>query len=351
MADKTGIEWTDATWNPVTGCTRVSEGCDHCYIARTPPFRMKGRQFDGDGPGSTTGVLLHPERLGQPLRWQRPRRVFVNSLSDLFHEDVPDGYIAQVWEVMAHAPQHTFQILTKRPGRMRSWLKRWHDTTGDELVDGAPMPRGPAAVRDVYTSPRAGLFADKLDSMGTPPEGFAYPLYDWMEGPRWFPGVLPNVWLGVSVESQKWVDVRIPVLLDTPAAVRFLSCEPLLGPVDIINGIGDSWMTGLDWVIAGGESGPGARPMHPDWARSLRDQCDVAGVAFHFKQWGEWAPVPVGAHDDKAIVLWPDGVRVEGYTPGLYADGFAPMFRKGKRHAGRNLDGRTHDDFPKVVSP
>ncbi|WP_029899552.1 phage Gp37/Gp68 family protein [Nocardia brasiliensis] len=353
----TAIEWTEETWNPTTGCTRISEGCDHCYIERTPPMRMAHRRFDGPQIGASTGVLLHPDRLGKPLRWRSPRRVFVNSMSDLFHEDVPDGYIARVWEVMAQAPQHTFQTLTKRPARMRSWLKRWHDNTGDETVKGAPLPRGPEAVRAVYSSPRARLFADMLDSMGEPPEGAAYPLYDWMEGPRWFPRPLPNVWLGVSVESQRWADIRIPQLLDTPAAVRWISAEPLLGPVDIrrshcpTHDFPGGMCTfscpdrrRVDWVVAGGETGPGARPMHPDWARSLRDQCCQAGVPFFFKQWGDWAPVGVGMgifrHPEKLV------------GPPLDDMGFRQIMRRvGKKAAGRELDGRTWDEYPGVVCP
>ena len=242
----TDIEWTDETWNPVTGCTKVSPGCDHCYAERvTERFH---------GPGSFERVVLHPDRLDKPLRWRKPRKVFVNSMSDLFHEQVPDTFIGLVWQVMAETPQHTYQILTKRHARMRSFLNRWPDP-------------------------------------------------------------LPNVWLGVSVEDQKWADIRIPALLDTPAAVRFLSCEPLLGAVSLTRwlhggfGVAGPWPD-LDWVIVGGESGPGARPMRPDWARSLRDECEAADVPFLFKQWG--------------------GIRPKA--------------------GGRELDGRTWDEYPEAVS-
>lgn len=315
MGDRSKIEWTDATWGPVTGCTKVSEGCDHCY-AETIAHRFAGTKAYPNG----FEVTLRPERLDQPLRWQRPRRVFVNSMSDLFHKDVPDEYIARVFAVMALARQHTFQVLTKRPGRMRSLLS-------SEEFESA-----------VFLATE-GRF-----------EGY-------------FPWPLPNVWLGTSVENQKWADVRIPLLLDTPAAVRFLSCEPLLGPVqlDFIRyfdadaycrgcsgllspkhepscGTEPGEHSGIDWVIMGGESGPHARPMHPDWARSLRNQCVSAGVAFHFKQWGEWLTRPAGIGWDAERP--PREVR-------HFEDGLA-VGRVGKKAAGRLLDGRTWDEYPEV---
>jgi hypothetical protein len=234
---------------------------------------------------------------------------------------------------------------------MRSWVTRWHDNTGDDDVPAGPhgmppMPRGPEAVRATYTSPRARLFADMLDSMGDPPEGAAYPLYDWMEGPRYYPGVLHNVHLGVSVENQEWAQVRLPALRETPAATRFVSAEPLLGPVDLT-----PWLDTIDWVICGGESGPGARPMHPEWARDLRDQCIGAGVAFHFKQWGEWAPrgygircgVPRGRE-----ARFEDVRPAEHWFPGSVDDRFTHtvMARVGPKAAGRELDGRTWDEYP-----
>jgi protein gp37 len=283
VSDNTAIEWTDATWNPVTGCTKVSPGCDHCY-AETFAERFRGtpghyfeRGFD---------VQLRPDKLDQPLRWRRPRRIFVNSMSDLFHDDVPDEFIARVFAVMALAGQHTFQVLTKRHGRMRSLLN------SDDFLD---------------------LFGEALYTVEHPTgEETAEPISTWP---------LPNVWLGVSVENQQWADIRIPALLDTPATVRFLSCEPLLGPVDLSQWcyVSDSASV-LDWVIVGGESGRGARPMHADWARPLRDQCQTAGVPFLFKQWGEHLTVrtPSGEHQE----------------------------RVGKKAAGRELDGRTWDEFP-----
>ncbi|HMM95338.1 phage Gp37/Gp68 family protein [Phycicoccus sp.] len=346
MGDGTNIEWTDATWNPATGCTRVSPGCDHCYIDRTPPFRMNGRAFHKEGVGGSTGVLLHPDRLDQPLRWTRPRRVFVNSLSDLFHDDIPDEFIAEVFAVMALAPRHTFQLLTKRHGRLRSLL------TNPCVIDG---PSGPLTfedvVRNVAWNMRNRWLAEHPGKVPSFPKGdaFAWPL--------------PNVWVGVTVEDQTRADLRIPALLQTPAAVRFLSAEPLLGPVDLTRWLDVEVECGrrpdaLDWVIAGGESGPGARPMHPDWARSLRDQCTAAGVAFLFKQWGEWAPVP--ADTDGAVGFTPRGFftsKIE-YSSDRFPSGSTTpvgelIKRVGKKAAGRELDGVTHDGYPatKIVAP
>jgi protein gp37 len=326
VSDKTGIEWTDATWNPVTGCTKVSPGCDHCY-AET--FAERWRGTPGHHFENGFDVTLRPERLDQPLRWKRPRRVFVNSMSDLFHDSVPGGFIAQVFAVMAGAPQHTFQILTKRHARMRTLLSS-EDFAADVFM---------IAENEFAGSDR-----------------------------RW---PLPNVWAGVSVEDQKWADIRIPALVRTPAAVRFLSCEPLLGPIDLT-----AWMppgfcrwqctgcrrfysgavqefcpgcghegywcgshTGngqpngqpIGWVIAGGESGAGARPMRPEWPRKIRDGCQAAGVPYLFKQWGSHRWV---AHSvwDEATECWVDR-------------GIEPQ-RVSKKLAGRVLDGRTWDEYP-----
>lgn len=312
MGDNSKIEWTDATWNPVTGCTKVSPGCDHCYAERVTE-RFKG-------PGSFATVALHPDRLGLPLSWRKPRKVFVNSMSDLFHDDVPDEYITKVFAVMAACPEHTFQVLTKRHGRMRSLLSR--GTWGT-----------------------AGFADDVEEAMAE----FTHASLD-----RW---PLPNVWLGVSVENQHWANIRIPALLDTPASIRFLSCEPLLGPVELTakcNAWGRTWLDrigapGIDWVIVGGESGPGARLMQRDWVRSLRDECNAAGVAFHFKQWGEWAPtgtLSVGHLDD------PKERHGESDPDGIYPDlDWKRLYRRvGKKAAGRELDGRTWDEYPAVAS-
>lgn len=280
MSDNSKISWTSATWNPVTGCDSVSPGCDHCY-ARTLAERFR------DTPGHYFergfDVVLRPDKLGEPFRWRKPRRIFVNSMSDLFHSGVPDGFIAQVWDTMGQNQHHTFQLLTKRHGRMRSWIRRWADMVGDSDVPGVhglpPMPRGPEAVRTTYRSGRGVLFADMLESMGTPPPDCAYPTYDWIDGQRWWPSVLPNVWVGVSVEDQQRADLRTSALRETQAVVRMLSCEPLLGPIE-------ADLTGIGWVIVGGESGPGARPMRAEWALALHEQCKAAGVPFFFKQTG-----------------------------------------------------------------
>ena len=240
----TTIEWTDCVWNVVTGCTKVSSGCRSCY-AETIARRFWGERKFAE-------VRCHPERLNIPLHWKKPRRIFVNSMSDLFHEDVPDDFILNCLKIMKHANQHIYQVLTKRPGRMLHFMQR----VGQE--DGQ-------------------LFLDHL--MG---------------------GMMPHldhVWLGVSIEDQATADERIPLLLQTPAAVRWVSAEPLLGPADVrmylsrtnmpgfnlLPGFRDP-LPGLDWIICGAESGPHARPMDLDWARSLRDQCKVAGVKFFMKQ-------------------------------------------------------------------
>ena len=286
MSEVTRIGWTQATWNPVTGCTRVSPGCDRCYIERTPPLRMARRRFDGPGAGATTGVVLHPGRLALPTRWRAPRRVFVCSLADLFHPGVPDPYLARVWAVMALTGRHTFQVLTKRHARLRAWLS-------------GP---GRAQVQDVVTGwSRTGIRipgevggGHRYQSVPQVPAGTAATL----------PWPLPNVWVGVSAETQRWADLRVPALLAAPAAVRWISAEPLLGPIDLRAG---AWIRPdraagppdgprVSWVVAGGESGPAARAVDPHWVRSLRDQCTATGTAFFFKQWG--GPTPrTGGHD------------------------------------------------------
>lgn len=278
----TTIEWTEETWNPTTGCDRISAGCDNCY-ALTLAKRLKGMgsakyQTDGDprtsGPGF--GVAVHADALPIPLRWREPRTVFVNSMSDLFHAKVPREFVARVWNVMSRTPQHTYQILTKRPERMARIVS--------ELPDG------------LWELP------------------------------------LPNVWLGTSVESDDHVR-RADALRATPAAVRFISAEPLLGPLPSLD------LTGIDWLIAGGESGSGARPMHPDWVRDLRDRCTEAGTAFFFKQWGQYRPG--GDVAQPASWISPDGRPCSADYPDATA-----MVRVGKKAAGRVLDGRTWDQYP-----
>lgn len=270
MANKSGIEWTESTWNPVTGCTKVSQGCKNCYAERVwnrlsaPGQPYEGRPF--------TDVRCHPERLDQPLRWRRPRQIFVNSMSDLFHEGVPFEFIDKVFAVMALAWTHTFQVLTKRPERALEYLKT--------------LPS------------RAGIGKQWLVIDVSDPDR----VLGVFRGREW---PLPNVWLGVSAEDQATARERIQLLLETPAAMRFVSLEPLLGPIDL-RGIdihcptpdfGGGFCIGqcpdrrrLDWIIVGGESGPRARPMHPDWVRSIRDQCLAEQVPFFFKQWGGRTP-------------------------------------------------------------
>lgn len=325
MGDKTAIEWTDATWNPVTGCAKVSAGCKHCYAEREWPRMQKltqayaGRDF--------TDVRTHADRLDQPLRWKRPRMIFVNSMSDLFHEDVPDYFIDQVFAVMALTPQHTFQVLTKRPERMRQYFAARRK--GDPWAEAAD-----------YIADLIGMDEHPI-----------------VLEPRDIP--LPNVWLGVSVENQAAADERIPLLLDTPAAVRWISAEPLIGPVSFRWAVWHDYssrepgfvhnqldgMRVIDWVVVGGESGPKARPMHPQWARDLRDQCAAAGVPFLFKQWGEWGNVWGAA----THLIYADGTVVPGTHehPDAWKNKTAEtMTRVGKKAAGRLLDGVTHDGYP-----
>jgi protein gp37 len=240
VADKSGIEWTEATWNPVTGCSKVSPGCAHCY-AEALSLRFGWSRKPWLPEHAEANVALHEERLEQPLRWRRPRMIFVNSMSDLFHELVPFSFIEEVFAVMAAAEQHTFQILTKRHERMAAL---------------APRLSWPA-----------------------------------------------NVWMGVSIENRRWAE-RADCLRQVPAAIRFISAEPLLGPLDGID------LDGIDWLIAGGESGRRHRPVRAEWLRDLRDECKDAGVAFFFKQWG------------------------------------GPRSKSG----GRRLDGREHSAMPRVAA-
>jgi protein gp37 len=282
------IEWTEASWNPTTGCTKVSPGCDHCY-AET--FAERWRGVPGHVYEHGFDLMLRPERLEQPLRWTKPRRIFVNSMSDLFHVGVPATYLRQVWDVMSRTPQHTYQILTKRAERMEREVKNgsgcWADDGGHEFR------------------------------------------------------ILDNVWLGVSVETPTYYS-RIRHLQRTPAAVRFLSCEPLLAALP------DLPLEGIDWVICGGESGHGARPMHPAWVRDIRDQCQRAGVAFFFKQWGEWAPAGKWYDTTHCRMIAPDGTLLGAPWSGwrLGTPDYEPVRRFGKKTAGRVIDGRTWDEMP-----
>ena len=249
MADSTSIEWTDATWNPVTGCTKISPGCDHCYAER---FSERFRGTPGHPFETGFDLTLRPERIEQPLRWRSPRMIFVNSMSDLFHKEIPREFVARVFDTMEAAPWHTFQVLTKRSSLMRDFLRKRYGT---------------------------------------------------QRGPR-------HMWFGVSIEDGTKAS-RIRHLREAPAGVRFLSIEPLIGPVGKLD------LAEIDWVIVGGESGPGARPMKREWVREVRDQCRDEDIAFFFKQWGglrpksggrkldrrEWNQFPRLRQDDRPTVL------------------------------------------------
>ena len=359
MADNTKIEWTDATWNPITGCSVVSPGCTKCYAMRLAGTRMKhhhsrqGLTRDSKaGPVWTGEVRFNEAWLHQPLRWRTPRMIFVCAHADLFQENVTDEWIDRVYATMALAPQHTFQVLTKRAERMREYLR---DAASASRIYELACDMAIEMMLDVI------LIAQPWQERFAPPGKRV-----WLS--RW---PLPNVWLGVSVEDQTRAEERIPVLLETPAAVRWISAEPLLGPVNLssididadgamdainprlwrdewalcwkgttdnpdearegfldwygLSEIPDGYMhPTLDWVVVGGESGRNARPMQAAWARSLRDQCADANVPFLFKQWGEYFPT---SDANGPYMIW-----------------------SGKKAAGRELDGVTHDGFPQVAS-
>jgi protein gp37 len=315
MADHSTIEWTDATWNPITGCKVKSPGCRVCYAMKLAGTRLKHHPSrkgltkpTKNGPVWNGKVRFNEGWLEDPLRWRRPRMIFVCAHGDLFYEDVPDAWIDRAFDAMERAHWHTFQVLTKRSARMKAYVNR--------------------------------RYADRLAP--------------------------PHIWFMVSAERQREADERIPDLLATNAAVRGVSLEPLLGPIDIAPFLRD-----IDWIIVGGESGDGAQPMHPAWARSLRDQCAAAGKAdrFFFKQWGAW--VPICALDDAAIdtlyrparkrdpeaarkcrvpqrILHADGAWWSWAAPGAFAAGSQAMqmFDVGKKAAGRLLDGVVHNGMP-----
>lgn len=299
---RTSIEWTHRpgtlpeVWNPVTGCTKVSAGCKHCY-AEQMHRRLQYMYPQKYSKGFTEGIQMHEDIITIPFQWKKPRTVFVNSMSDLFHGGVTDDFIELVFTIIRKTPQHTYIILTKRPERM-------HDFMNMHYRDNPPA----------------------------------------------------NAWMGASVEDQASANERVPMLLCTPAAIRFISAEPLLGRIDI-ESIPTSMMQGrdhsfkkinyLDWVIVGGESGHDARPMHPDWARSLMRQCEAAGVPFFFKQWGTWLPLFVCSSD------WDEGT---GQMPGgkhyvfherESESGFKHMMQRGnKKVNGRLLDNREFNEYP-----
>jgi protein gp37 len=352
MGLKTGISWTDATWNPIRGCSRVSEGCRNCYAeTRAHRFSGPGLAYEGlvqlDSNGKSTGkwngqIKFVEKHLLDPLKWKKPRRIFVNSMSDLFHENVTDEMRDRIVAVAAITPWHTMQCLTKRPAEA---LRYWTD----------PQLAGRIHALIVLMVKTGMVNAAHLNKLS-----------DW-HAEHGFPGnpLTPSIPLrnwqqGVSVEDQKTADERIPLLLQTPAAVRFISAEPLLGAIDLneIEGVDN-----LDWIITGGESGHGARPMHPDWARSLRDWCVEFGVPFFFKQWGEWKPgdqeLPFD-HGIKAASMGPE--RVQWFQPdgrtapcGSAPSGFVLgpanlTMRVGTKAAGCLLDGVEHHEFPAVTA-
>lgn len=315
----TRIEWTDETWNPITGCSPVSAGCDNCY-ARRMATRLRGRYgYPQDEPFRVTcqwktapRSLRHPDgshTLTYPRRFKKPRKIFVCSMGDLFHEEVTHEMFMPVWRMIESLPRHIFVILTKRPKLMSDRLFNW--------------------------------------CFGTGPVGY-----------------LPNVWLGVSVEDQKTADERIPILLRVPAAVRVISYEPALGALDIEESIykselrlpeSDGW--GIDWVICGGETGPGARPMNPEWARQVRDQCVAAGVRFFFKQHGMWTPeLVLEGGPANLLPVYPfDGIAnhrrilvAENTADRFNAGGLLVMKSVTKKIAGRLLDGREWNEIPEV---
>lgn len=327
MGARSSIEWTNASWNPTRGCSRVSRGCQNCYAERIAA-RFSGRGQPYEGLVHSTGVwngriILAHQALAHPLRWTRPRRIFVNSTSDVFHPGVPDDWLDRIFAVMALSPLHTFQVLTKHPARMLAYVEQirreaWehhaaailHATFGGTLAEAIAR----ADRRALHSRP------------------------------------LPNVWLGVSVEDQVALDERVPILARTPAACRFVSAEPLLGPLDFTpphwrgtEHHKHDWLHALDWLIAGGESGPGARPMHVSWVRALRDACASRAdhgrppVPFFFKQWGNWL------HASQLATREPESTD-EVYRWTNEAADFS--VRMPKKRAGRMLDGRTWLEFP-----
>jgi protein gp37 len=282
---KTSIEWTDASWNPIVGCTEISPGCANCYAARLAATRLRNlADYKGLAtipPARWTGeVRFLGDRLNEPLHWIKPRRIFVCDMADLFHEAVQAEWIEKIFYVMLKAPHHTFQVLTKRPERMQKFIsKEWRYGTGTRTF-------------------------------------------------------LPNVWAGTSVENRHF-KTRIEWLRATPARIRFLSLEPLLHDLGLVD------LRGIDWVIVGGESGPGARPMHPDWVRSLRDQCQARGVAFFFKQWGEWIHI---SQIEQALT--PKEIDALSLNTRCRENDQDIFFQIGKKRSGRLLDGREWSEFP-----
>jgi protein gp37 len=355
VADRSKIEWTDASWNPIRArvidiqsdgsgkerigwhCEHVSEGCRNCYAEGFNKRLGTGRDFkpgelyEDARKGHNNGevkLFLDETMLTQPLRWKKPRRIFVGSMTDLFGRFVKDEWLDKIFAVMALCPQHTFQVLTKRSDRMRAYLTK--DWTYESIYNAMGWLGSTGATEP---HPYRAAF----------PNGMPFPL--------------PNVWLGVSAEDQPAADARIPDLLATPAAVRFISAEPLLGPINLHEVIPDPLIYNaihgmdrlLDLVIVGGESGVHARSMHPDWARSLRDQCQAAGVAFFFKQWGEWAPFDSQCVAAGATIRANCSIRRDGTVTSFHnwsEPDVMSFHRVGKKAAGRLLDGVEHNAMP-----
>ena len=365
MSDNTKIEWADATVNAINGCSVISPGCKHCYAMKQAHRfdARRGLTHKTSGGMVWTGeVRLNEKALLDPLKWKRPRRIFWNAHGDTFHENVPDDWIDRVLAVCALTPQHTHMILTKRSARMRQYMTS--PVTPERIA---------RVILENYQAWGVPALPRVIDALANRKSE---------EQPSIAAMPIRSVWLGVSVEDQTRADERIPDLLATPAAIRFISAEPLLGPVDLtrVRPATSTWLNALegsehigpavvkaekiDWVIAGGESGPGARPMHPDWARSLRDQCAAAGVLFHFKQWGDWGFTTAVGNSTGGVDFVPPpsmGINMmrwrkwegeharslrngesvgEWFTPAVYS---VPV---GKKAAGRLLDGVTHDGWP-----
>lgn len=395
------IEWTEKTWNPIVGCSVTSSGCKNCYAMKMAGRLEKIDAKTGKMPqyrGTTkpvNGNVVWTGKIGcgdeftwtEPLRRKKPTMYFVNSMGDLFHPNVPTEWIDRAFAVMALSPQHIFQVLTKYPERMRDWMREHTTETWGDLYYSQFFQQ---AFEWSY-------FADKQEWLDNHINNGALSSALCCQPELW-----PNVWLGVSVEDQKHADARIPFLLDTPAAIRFISAEPLLGAIDLNNVatsndlevlqgyeadgenysfnalVSDDFYSlldngksvgsvegelrpAIDWVICGGESGPNSRPMHPDWARSLRDQCAEADVLFFFKQWGEWLPWEDAAAPffqsqngqcvDGHIAPWLDESGEEmvyGPKCNKWTDGYDFEFyqRVGKKAAGRLLDGVEHNALP-----
>ncbi len=384
------IEWTNQTWNPTIGCDKVSQGCKNCYAIRMAyrlmhhPNQIVAAKYKGTVEKTKSGDLnwtgkinLLDDVLLKPVKNKKTTMYFVDSMSDLFHKDVPYSFVDKVFAIMLLCPQHTFQILTKRPDRMTAYMNSKTDDDAREIEEAA----------EIIVCEHPDLFY-VMETYKTDEGKISYPsntLLPYIKEAGWYSGITytdcgeggfekdtefiyegnwpaKNIWLGVSVEDQKAADERIPLLLKTPAAIRFLSCEPLLGPLDIskfmvpegVHHHPDNTLTGetgmalnkmvnmvnpelkkqLHWVIVGGESGPGARPMHPDWAREIRDQCKASGVAFFFKQWGEWTEHR--ATEAKEL----RSVSHNGFGQ--------DMCRVGKHKAGRLLDGKIYNEYPKL---